>query len=326
MPDNVKTALSMSIRRLLRPLARIMLREGLTYSQFTSIAQMAFVESAAKDFVGKEMRSSASSICALTGMTSAEVSNVIVAQERFDSSELLEVSNPFARVLHGWHNDRDYVGPYGFPVDLPFESGTLNFTNLTSRHADGVSPQVVLKELQRVGAVTEVGFNVWKPLKQEYIEPSLTPENLGRMARLVESLLSTLENNTRGKRDGTDLFERTMIVDAPLTSAQLLELQSYLKVVGGQFLQRVDAFAAVDLQEKMSVKPGEVTDIRAGLQCFLYVEATPEETEHGHPHGIELDEDFEDDEFDDEMDFEFDFEDDEEYDDDEYEDDVEGDA
>jgi hypothetical protein len=272
MPDNVKTALSIALLRLLRPLVRIMLRVGLTYSHFAAIAQMAFVESAAKDFVGKGMKSSVSSVCALTGMTPQEVKGVLIEQERFHSSELLEVSNPFARVLHGWHNDRDYVGPYRFPVDLPFEDSLLSFTNLTSRHAPGVSPEVVLQELQRVGAVTEVGFNVWKPLKQEYIEPSLSTENLGRMASLVESLLSTLENNTRGKRDGTDLFERTMIVDAPLTSAQLLGLQGYLKVVGGQFLQRVDTFAAVDLQETLAVKPGEVADIRAGLQCFLYVE------------------------------------------------------
>jgi len=255
-----------------------MLREGLTYSHFAAIAQMAFVESAAKDFVGKGMKSSASSVCALTGMTPAEVGVVLTEQERFDSSEVLEVSNSFARVLHGWHNDRDYVGPYGFPVDLPFDGSTLSFTNLTTRHAAGVSPQVVLEELKRLGAVTEVGSNVWKPLKQEYIEPSLSPENLGRMASLVESLLSTLENNTRGKRDGTDLFERTMIVDAPLTPAQLLELQGHLKVVGGQFLQRIDTFAAVDLQEKMGIRPGEVADIRAGLQCFLYVESAPDDT------------------------------------------------
>src|ERR1700733_3775664 len=278
MPDNVKTALSLSLLRLLKPLVKIMLREGLTYSHFGAIAQMAFVESAAKDFVGKGMKSSATSVCALTGMTVQEVQAVLIEQERFDSSEVLEVSNPFARVLHGWHNDRDYVGPYGFPVDLPFEGSLLSFCNLTSRHAEGVSPQVVLDELRRVGAVTEVGFNVWKPLKQEYIEPSLSPENLGRMASLVESLLSTLENNTRGKRDGTDLFERTMIVDAPLTSAQLRELQGYLKVFGGKFLKRVDTFAAVDLQEKLGVRAGEVPDIRAGLQCFLYVQPAPDET------------------------------------------------
>jgi hypothetical protein len=239
---------------------------------------MAFVESAAKDFVGKGMKSSSSSVCALTGMSPQELQAVLVEQERFDSSELLEVSNPFARVLHGWHNDRDYVGPYGFPVDLPFDGSPLCFTNLTARHSKGVSPLVVLKELRRVGAVTEVGSNVWKPLKQEYIEPSLSPENLGRMASLVESLLSTLENNTRDRKDGSELFERTMIVDAPLSSAQLRELQGHINVVGGQFLQRIDTFAAVDLQEKMGVKPGEIADIRAGLQCFLYVEAPPDET------------------------------------------------
>ena len=278
MPDNVKTALSLSLLRLLRPLVRIMLREGLTYPHFAAIAQMAFVESAAKDFVEQGMKSSASSVCALTGMTALEVKAAVLERERFDSSELLEVNNPFARVLHGWHNDRDYVGPYGFPVDLPFEGSPLCVTNLTARHAPGVSPHAVVKELQRIGAVAEVGLNVWKPLKQEYIDPNLSPENLGRMASLVESLLSTLENNTRSKRDGTDLFERTMIVDAPLTRDQLLELQAHLKVVAGQFLQRVDTFAAVDLQEKTGVKPGEVADIRAGLQCFLYIESAPDDT------------------------------------------------
>jgi hypothetical protein len=276
MPDNVKTALSISLLRLLRPLVRIMLREGLTYSHFAAIAQMAFVESAAKDFVGKGMKSSEASVCALTGMASQEVRNVLLEQERFDSSALLEVSNPFARVLHGWHNDRDYVGPYGFPIDLPFEGSPLSFTILTNRHAAGVSPHAVLEELKRVAAVTEVGFNIWKPLKQEYIEPSLSPENLGRMASLVESLLLTVENNVRAKQDGTELFERTMIVDAPLTAAQLLELHSYLKLVGGQFLQRVDTFAAIDLQEMAGVKADDVADIRAGLQCFLYVEPIPD--------------------------------------------------
>ena len=279
MLDNVKTALSISLRRLLRPLVRIMLREGLTYSHFAAIAQMAFVESAAKDFAGKGMKSSISSVCALTGMSPAEVGSVLLEQERFEALEVLEVSNPFARVLHGWHNDRDYVGPYGFPVDLPLVGTPLSLTILAGRHAPGVSPQTIVQELQRVGAVTEVGANVWKPLKQEYIEPGLSPENLGRMASLVESLLSTLENNTRKARDGTDLFERTMIVDAPLTGAQLIALQSYLKVYGGQFLQRVDTFAAVDLQEKMELQPGDVGDIRAGLQCFLYVEPAPDEVQ-----------------------------------------------
>jgi hypothetical protein len=256
MPDNVKTALSLSLQRLLRPLVRIMLREGLTYSNFATIAEMAFVESAAKDFSAKGNKASLASVSALTGISPEEISSVVNEYERFEASDLLEIVNPFALVLHGWHNDRDYVGPYGFPVDLPFIGSPLSFSILAARHAPGVPPEAILQELKRAGAVTEVGSNIWKPLKQEYIDPNLSPENVGRMANLVESLIATLENNTRKTRDGTDLFERTMYVDVPLASYQLLELQSYLKVVAGQFLQRVDAFAAVELHEKMGLRPG----------------------------------------------------------------------
>jgi hypothetical protein len=276
MADNVKTVVLVSLKRLLRPLVRIMLREGLTYSQFASVAKMAFVESAAKDFVGKGMKSSVSSVCALSGMSVDQVRSVMLEQERFEALEVSEVMNPFAKVLSGWHNDRDYVGPYGFPVDLPFTGYPLSFSNLVSRHSRDVAPEAILQEFRRVGAVTEVGTNVWKPLKQEYIEPSLSPENVVRMASLVESLLATLENNTRKGREGTDLFERTMFVHAPLASYQLLELQAYLKVFGAQFLHRVDTFAAVDLHEKMALKPGDLAEIRAGLECFLYVEPPPD--------------------------------------------------
>jgi hypothetical protein len=272
MPDNVKTTLSVAIKRLMRPLVKIMLREGLTYSHFAAIAQMAFVESAVKDFAREGAKSPASSVCALTGMTPEQIKAVVRDHEQFEASELLEIDNPFARVLHGWHNDRDYVGPYGFPIDLPFDDGPHNFTVLAARHAAGFSPETILQELRRVGAVTEVGANVWKPLKQEYIEPSLSPVNLKRMASLVESLLATLENNTSSSRTGTDLFERTVNVDSPLSMSQLLALQAYMKTVGAQFLQRADTFAAVDLQEKMGAKPGEKTDINVGLECFLFVE------------------------------------------------------
>jgi len=275
MPDIVKRTLLASLSRLLRPLARIMLREGVTHPEFAAIAQMVFVESAAKDFVGKGMKSSVSSVCALSGMSVEQVRSVLLEQERIGRLEVSEIiSNPFARVLSGWHNDRDYVGPYGLPVDLPFVGSPLSFSILAARHSPEVSPLSILEELQRIGAVAEVGANVWKPLKQEYLEPSLSPANVGRVASLVESLLSTLENNTRAVSDGTDLFERTMFVQAPLASHQLLELQSYLRVVGAQFLQRVDAFAAVELQEKAPLQPGDIADNRAGVQCFLYVEPT----------------------------------------------------
>ena len=251
---------------------KIMLREGFTYSQFAAIARIAFVDCAAKDFEGEGRRSSPASVSALTGIPLSDLRIVLNEQDEFERLGGLESLNPFARVLHAWHNDRDYVGPYGFPIDLAFSGANLSFTALTARHAPGVSPHVVLQELKRIKAVHEVGANIWKPLVQEYIEPTLSAENIQRMASLVESLLATVERNTRGVRDGNELFERTMVVDSPLTNRQFVALQGYLKVAAAQFLQRVDTFAAVDLQEKMIPAAGEPAEIRTGLQCFLYVE------------------------------------------------------
>jgi hypothetical protein len=272
MPDNVKKALAVSVRRLLRPLVKIMLREGFTYSQFASIARMAFVDTATKDFVEKGVRSSSASVCALTGLTPEELERTVSDQELFEGTYLADTATPAGRVLHGWYNDKDYVGPYGFPFEIPFSDGPRSIAALTARHAPGISPHVVLQELKRVKAITEVGADIWKPLVQEHIEPSLSPENAGRMASLIESLIATLENNTRPDREGTDLFERTVTIDVPLTDRQLLALQSYMKLNGGQLLQRIDSYAAVELQEKVPRLSGDSGAIRAGFSCFLFVE------------------------------------------------------
>ena len=204
----------------------------------------------------------------------------MIEQERYEATAALSDVQSLCRSSRmGGTTTAITLGRMGFQWTCRLRAGPLSFTILAIRHAAGVSPQIVLEELQRVGAVTEVGSNVWKPLKQEYIEPSLSPENLGRMASLVESLLSTLENNTRpSKKDGTDLFERTVTVEAPLTQNQLIELHNYMKVFGAQFLHRVDAFAAIDLQEKLGGRPGELANIQAGLECFLFVEPKDDAT------------------------------------------------
>ena len=116
MPDNVKTVLSVSLRRLLRPLVKIMLREGLTYSNFVTIAQMAFVESAAKDFAGKGMKSTATSVCALTGMPLEQLKDVLVNQDQYEASEMLEATNPFhvSRKVGQWgrNGSREHPGQH----------------------------------------------------------------------------------------------------------------------------------------------------------------------------------------------------------------------
>ena len=50
------------------------------------------------------------------------------------------------------------------------------------------------------------------------------------------------------------------------------------RLLGASFYSRVDAFGAIDLHEKMTVRPGEVANISAGLQCYLFVEPVADAT------------------------------------------------
>ncbi len=276
MPDNVNKALADATFRLLRPLVKIMLQQGFTYGHFADIAKAAFVKVAAADFKDGNTPESLESLSRLTGLPIREVS-------RFEDSDwspdadLGDEQSLFGRILHAWHNDRDFVGPYGFPIDLPFDQGEFTFSRLASRYTPEVLPGPLLKGLERIGAVREVGRQVWQPLFRELIDPTLSADNIRRMGRLIESLIATLENNTRAPdRRSTDLFERTMYVDALLTGPQLLAFQSYLKSVGGQFLQRVDSYAAIDLREEVVPRADEKAEIRAGLQCFLFIDDASE--------------------------------------------------
>jgi Family of unknown function (DUF6502) len=259
-----------------------MLREGLTYSQFAAISRAAFVECAVRDFGASIALNSNDSIAALTGIEAGEVNGILLRETLPENAAVDVEVNTFARVLHGWHNDRDYVGPYGFPIDLPFHSNDeLCLAALARRHAPGISAEVILTELKRIGAVKEVGTNIWQPVVREYIDPTMSPENIQRMGKLVESLLATLENNTRTSSERTIRFDRTMNVDAPLSDAQMRAFEDYLKTTCGQFLQRVDAYAAIDLQEKMIRKPGEEANLRAGLQCYSFQAPSQEEISFG---------------------------------------------
>ena len=113
MNESVKANLGQAIRLLLKPLAKLLIAQGITHREFAEAAKEAYVEMALRHFQ-KEGKINRSRIAILTGLTRKEVANVIgkaMSQEVPDRT----FSRP-GKVLHGWHNDPDYTGPYGVPL------------------------------------------------------------------------------------------------------------------------------------------------------------------------------------------------------------------
>ena len=157
MSESIKLTLLRAYQVLLGPLIRILLRQGISYGEFSEIAKAVYVEVALKDFKVVGRKATRTRVAVMTGLTRKEVKRVIDEAVR-DQYEPKSKYNRLGRVLVGWHTDTDFTGPYGLPLELQYETGIpgeLTFAELVKRHSGDMSPRSILDELIRVGAVRE---------------------------------------------------------------------------------------------------------------------------------------------------------------------------
>src|SRR5918995_7016683 len=97
---SIPQALSAALLRLLRPLVKVLLRNGIPYAAFAETARRAYVEVAEKEFGLPGRKQTASRISTLTGLTRKEVAR-IQSLEAAAPPEPVERFHRPARVIGG---------------------------------------------------------------------------------------------------------------------------------------------------------------------------------------------------------------------------------
>jgi hypothetical protein len=201
---------------LLVPLVRILLRNGISFGEISEVVKGAYARVAATDFAvpGKQMSYSRVSIT--TGIARRDLDRVLGEEDRLRRA-LESNASRIANILQGWHNDPEFMGPYGFPRDLAFareEGGGLSFEDLSARYASDVQAEILLDELMRVGAATiaeESGMI--RVLKRTFIPEQMAPELIEVFARGVRRYVETIDHNLREHDATKRRFERWVFPD-----------------------------------------------------------------------------------------------------------------
>src|SRR3970282_1697782 len=153
MTDSVRTRLIAAYRMAMEPLVRILIRNGVSYSELAAILNNTVVRVAERDFGLPDRKASQSRVAILTGLTRKEVAKQKALLESGGpviSSNL----NRVTRVLEGWHTDPGFTGPYGMPVELPFDGNDgVSFQELVRRHSGDMGPRAMLDDLLRILAL-----------------------------------------------------------------------------------------------------------------------------------------------------------------------------
>lgn len=267
MGQEVKDHLRSALSLMFKPLIRLLIAQGVTHAEFSDTAKEVYVETAVRHFEA-DGRINKSRIAILTGLTRKEVKNVIDRALATDNKERT-YSRP-ARVLTGWYSDPAFQGPYGIPLELPYESKETedqSFVELVRRYSGDMAPRQMLNQLVESGSVVEVDGR-YKAVSRTYTHSTLSPDLIRRLGSVGYRVFSSAAKNIDLDDQGEGHFDRMVFADDGCTDNVIELFDEFIRARGQSFLEELDVWFST---RKELNKPTEERK-ETGLYMVHYVE------------------------------------------------------
>ena len=271
MAESVKDHLRQALALMLKPLVRLMIAQGVTHAEFSETSKEVYVETALRHFENAG-RVNKSRIAILTGLTRKEVKNVI--DRTLEEKEPDKTYSRPERVLTGWYSDPKYTGPYGIPLELPYESpdaDSPSVVNLVRAYSGDMAPRQMLNELLGSGSVIEVEGR-YRAVRRVFRYSTLSPELIKRLGEVGYRVFATAAKNIDKQMEGSGYFDRMVIADEGCSEEVIGEFDQYIKVRGQELLEEIDVW----FSSRYEHDEGDGDKKDTGLYMVHYVENAEE--------------------------------------------------
>jgi hypothetical protein len=141
-----------SVMRLMKPVVRLLLRHGVTYSGFAAALKQVFVDVARVELAERRMPLTDSAVTLLSGVHRRDVRQLTreLADSPLRPKEPLSLA---AQVVARWMNEAVFLDAEGAPRTLPRGAEPGGFDELVAGVSSDVRPKAMLDELLRLGVV-----------------------------------------------------------------------------------------------------------------------------------------------------------------------------
>ena len=219
METKTKHALFAAARRILRPLVRILLRNGIPYGTFADLAKWVYVDVARNEFGIEGRKQTDSRVSIITGLSRKEVGRLKKTAQTSDDKTLYRY-NRAARVIAGWVKDRRFLDEQGNPGPLPIEGKEASFGDLVKAYGGDVPPRAVLDELMSVSAVRIKKDGRVDLLTKAYLPAGDEPVMLSILGTDTALLIETIDHNISHKDDGRRFQRKVAYDNVPIEAAE----------------------------------------------------------------------------------------------------------
>ncbi|MBT9501418.1 MAG: hypothetical protein IV092_09245 [Burkholderiaceae bacterium] len=248
---------------VVRPLARLLLRNGVTYTAFSQALKPVFLQAAHDELNSLGRPTTDSAVSLLSGVHRRDVRNLT----RLAPEEVGTVQEPaslVSQVVARWlHSAAFSIGP-GKAKVLP-RSGEGSFDQLVTEVSRDVRPRAVLDELQRLGVAAEEAEGV-RMLTAGFIPRKGLQEMASLFADNLHDHLAAASLNLQGE---TDFLEQALFVDE-ITEISASQLQKVSVLAWKQAFKSVMAEAQERFDSDALNAKAEDRTHRARFGVYFY--------------------------------------------------------
>jgi hypothetical protein len=266
--ETMEKAISSAIIKLMRPLVRILLRNGIPFRTFAELAKRVYVSVASDEFAIEGRKPSVSRVSVITGLSRKEISRV---KEEPDHEEDISAQryNRAARVISGWISDPRFQNSSGEPEELAVEGSGSSFAELVRLYSGDVPVRAILDELVRVGSVSRTNGGRVRLLARAYIPQTGESEKIGILGNDVAQLVSTIDHNLTDGKDNPRFQRKVSYDNLPVEAMD--EIRKLSARHGQELLELLNRRMA---EQDRDVTPGAggTGRVKAGVGVYYFEE------------------------------------------------------
>jgi hypothetical protein len=272
MEQDIKTTLRNACQALLRPIASVLLRSGMTWKEFSDISKTVFVSVASDEFGIRGRPTNVSRASILTGISRKEVKrqrDLIDAATPASSSKTTDAT----RLLSGWHQDPDYIDTDGQPLPLPASGPAPSFESLFEIYGGDTPEQTLIKELSSAGSIEGDSDGNFCARRRYHMPANMDVGNIRFFGTNLFDHAQTLSNNLAQQGEARRL--EGFAVDDRIHPDAVDAFTRFVDQKGQQFLEEIDAWLS---QQRVDADDTQTTPVRLGLGVYAIQGSLPKGT------------------------------------------------
>lgn len=262
-----------ALRRVLRPIVRLLIRHGIGYAEFADVARGAYVESAIRDAVSHGAKPTREQVAHVTGIPRQRVDHYI-DDEGALPAPTTQQSDVMSELLHKWHTYPSYLGSSGVPLELEFDAASgPSFRGLVGEIKADANPDTVLDELLTTKSVSWSEERRIRVLTRYFIWQGDSVTSIEYFGSTLMHLIETHEHNFNPANANNKRLDRSVFPVRGLPKHLLRDFQDFARERTDQFLFDIDDWLA-RFSDTIARQAGP--RIETGVNVFFYVEPPPD--------------------------------------------------